>query len=265
MAGTDRDLELALRLAAEADRISGRAFTGEPIAFDTKSDGTPVSQADREIETRLEAMVSASRPDHGFIGEELGSSGSTTRRWIVDGIDGTANFVAGRPLWGTEIALEVDGVVVLGVSSSPGLERRWWARRGGGSWCAALAGNGATGPARRLRVSDHATVSGSRCTFMPPFEMLDDPWRALADRLTVDSSYVPPSEHGALMVADGRIELCVQPTGGPWDFAATAVIVEEAGGSFSDLRGDGNIYSGGPVLYSNSHLHESVLTRLRGL
>jgi histidinol-phosphatase len=259
----DRDLEFALRLAAEADRISARHFTGEQVAFDTKSDGSPVSVADCEVETRLKALVSAEWPDHGFLGEEVGQSGSTMRRWIVDGIDGTVNFVRGRPIWGTEIALEVDGVVVVGVSSSPALKRRWWARRGGGAWCAPLTSEGAVGPAERLGVSAHAAIAGSRCSFMPPLEMLGDPWLALADRLPADCSYVPPHEHAALMVCDGTIDMCVQPTGGPWDFAALAVIVEEADGSFSDLHGDWNIYGGGPVVYSNSCFHEAVIARLQ--
>src|SRR5690606_5571335 len=112
----DDDLALALRLADAADAISGPAFTGEPLAHEIKPDGSPVSETDLAVERRIAEIVAAERPADGMLGEEVGESGPRGRRWIVDGIDGTVLFVAGRPGWATEIALEVDGEPVVGVA-----------------------------------------------------------------------------------------------------------------------------------------------------
>ncbi len=253
----DADLDLALRLADAADAIGMRYFTGAAIDHETKADGSPVCDADREVERSLRAMVATERPDDGFLGEEVGASGSKDRRWIVDGIDGTVLFVAGLTGWATNIALEVHGDVVLGVMTSAGLERRWWASRGRGAWQAPVAAPPST--ATRLRVSDRASLAGSRSTMIPPLEALAAPRRAAAERLVAPGQYVPPHEHGGLFVADGRADVCWQAAGGAWDFAALALIVEEAGGRFSDIDGRWDVYGGGPVVFSNGAIHAQVL------
>jgi histidinol-phosphatase len=260
----DPDLELALRLADAADAIGLRHFTGDTLDHETKPDGSPVSDADLEIERTLRSMVAAERPGDGFLGEEVGpSSGQDQRRWIVDGIDGTVLFVAGREGWATEIALEIDGLVVLGVSTCPSLGRRWWARRGGGAW-RSVSTAGLSDPPDRIAVSAHGQLAAARSTAIPPLAALGGEERRLAERLTAPSAeYVPPREHGALMVADGRAEVCLQAGGGPWDFAALAVIVEEAGGRFSNLTGGWVIDDGGPVVYSNGRVHEEALRTVR--
>jgi histidinol-phosphatase len=252
------DLALALRLADAADAISGPAFTGAALAHRVKPDGSPVSDTDEAVERRIREIVADERPADGMLGEEVGASGPAGRRWIVDGIDGTVLFVAGVPGWSTQIALEVDGEPVIGVTTSGADGRRWWAARGAGAWYAV-----GDGPAQLLRVSDRAAVSGpeGRYTLIPPLEALEPARRAAVDVAAagVDATYIPPREHGALYVADGRVEVCVQLGGGAWDFAALAVIIAEAGGRFSDLAGRRDIYGGGPVVFSNGLVHDEVL------
>ncbi len=132
------DLELALDMANVADSITSAHFAA-PIAVETKPDGTPVTAADRAVEQVLRDLVRRHRPGDGFLGEEFGSTGGTSRRWIVDAIDGTHNFANHRPQWGTLIGLEAEGQLVVGVASAPAVGRRWWASRGGGTWTAPRA------------------------------------------------------------------------------------------------------------------------------
>ena len=165
-------------------------------------------------------------------------------------------YVAGRPGWATEIALETDGQVVLGVSTAPAEGRRWWASLGGGAWCRA------DGRPMQIRVSTRAGLAGGRYTFIPPLDAMPAGSQLHAG-LDAAMTYVPPPRHGALLVAEGHAEVCVQTDGGPWDFAALRVIVEEAGGSFSDLASTPTIYGGGVRLYSNGLLHRQALESVR--
>jgi histidinol-phosphatase len=254
----DRDLELAMRLADVADTIGLRHFTGSVLDHEVKADGTPVSDADREIEWTLRDLVADQRSGDGFLGEEVGASGEGHRRWIVDGIDGTVLYVAGITGWATQIALEVAGEMVVAVSTSAALGRRWWARRGRGAWQAAIV-DGRLGGPEQMTVSDRGSLAGGRVTAIPPLDAVSGNQRLAAERLAEASQYVPPHEHGAVFVADGRAEACFQAGGGPWDFAALALIVEEAGGRFSNLAGAWVIDDGGPVVYSNGRVHDEVL------
>ncbi len=251
------DLALALRLADAADEISAAAFTGAAVAHELKADGSPVSVTDVAVERRISEIVASERPADGVLGEEVGESGPRGRRWIVDGIDGTVLFVAGLPGWATQIALEVDGEPVIGVTASGGDGRRWWAARGAGAWHAV---DGAA--AVRVTVSDRDDLADGRYSLIPPLDALEPRRRLLLDGLGSAATYVPPAEHGALFVADGRVDACVQLGGGPWDFAALSVVVEEAGGRFSDLRGHRDIYGGGPAVFSNGRVHDAVLATL---
>ena len=252
------DLALALRLADAADAVSGPAFTGEAVVHELKADGSPVSATDVAVERGISEIVAAERPGDGVLGEEVGESGATARRWILDGIDGTVLFVAGVPGWSTQIALEVDGDPVIGVTTSGGDGRRWWAARGAGAWRRIAPGAGA----ESLAVSNRAELDGGRFSLIPPLDALTAERRRLVAPVGAVATYVPPTEHGALFVAEGRVEACVQLGGGAWDFAALAVLVEEAGGRFSDLEGRRDIYGGGPALFSNGHVHDTVLASL---
>lgn len=254
------DLALALRLADAADALTGPAFTGDRLAHEIKPDGSPVSETDLAVERRIVGILAAERPGDGVLGEEVGESGGRARRWVLDGIDGTVLFVAGVPGWSTQIALEVEGRPVVGVVTSGADGRRWWAARGAGAWQR-------TRPGRRaepLAVSASATLDGGRYSLIPPLAALSGERRRAVAVLGAAGAYVAPREHGALYVADGRVDACVQLGGGPWDFAGLQVVVEEAGGRFSDLAGRADVYGGGPALFSNGRVHDEVLALLAG-
>ncbi len=263
--GLEDELAVAMRLADAADEVTLAAFTGAAVAHDIKADGSPVSAADLAVERRISEILAVERPADGVLGEEVGESGPARRRWIVDGIDGTVLFVAGVRGWATEIALEVDGEVVVGVctvpAGAPGGWRRWWAARGLGAW----RRGDATGPGGEpIRVTGTTDAAAGTWTAIPPLDALDGDRRRLVERLgAAGATYVVPHEHGALLVADGRADACVQTGGGPWDFAALAVIVTEAGGRFADLSGRPDIYGGGPVLFSNGHVHDAATRALQ--
>jgi histidinol-phosphatase len=263
------DLALALRLADAADAVSMGFFTGEAVVTTTKPDGTPVTAADPAVERRLAAMVGAECPGDGFLGEEVGAvppAGGPNgpvprprRRWVVDGVDGTVLFAAGAAEWATQIALEADGEFVVGVSTSPALGLRWWASRGGGAWRARVGG---TAPPVRLAVSAAGGDAGRwRTCCVPLRESLRGPERGLADRLAAGTCDVAPTVHGALLVAEGAIEACLQPLGALWDYAATSLIVAEAGGRSGGL--DGGTALAQPLLYSNGATHDALLALLR--
>lgn len=205
------------------------------MPWQSKSDGSPVTAADVEVEECLSMLVASRRPQDAFLGEEVGSIGTGDRRWIVDGIDGTYAFVAGRRQWGTLVALEVEGEVALGVASSPGLGERWWAARGQGAHAASLS-SGLAGR-RRLRATTRPWSSASRLAVLPTVEECEGWRRRVAQAALNVASPMTLTDHPALMVAAGQLDLSLHLGGGPWDHAPFVVIVEEAGGCFSDLWG----------------------------
>src|SRR4249920_3129419 len=157
----DDDVALLHRLADAADAVSRQHFRSEDLRTTTKDDGTPVSEVDRAVEEAMLAMVRAAGSD-AVLGEEVGSQpGSSNRRWIFDGIDGTHNYADGRPGRGTIIALEVEGTVELGMVSAPLWGRRWWAVRGEGAWSAPFAADGTFDPvgARPLRCAAESSLA----------------------------------------------------------------------------------------------------------
>ena len=240
------DLALALRLADAADAISLPRFRSG-LAIETKADLTPVTEADRAVERELRRLLADERPDDAILGEEQGAAGSGRRRWILDPIDGTRNYARGIPVWATLIALEEDGVMALGVASAPGLARRWWAERGSGSFA-----NG-----ERVRVSEVSSVEDAVFSFavengVP--EIARSAWhvRGFGDFWA------------HMLVAEGAVEATVDARGvSEWDLAAVQVIVEEAGGRFSDIGGEARL-DGGTAVTSNGLLHDELLAALAG-
>src|SRR3954447_8287711 len=152
------DLRLTLSLADDADAITMRYFQAATLAVRTKSDRTPVSEADEAVERMIRERLERERPDDGILGEEFGARGDAVRRWIIDPIDATKNYVRGIPVFATLIAL--DGSV--GVVSAPAMGRRWWASRGDGAFC-----NG-----KAIRVSAIDEISKSQLCYddVPGFE-----------------------------------------------------------------------------------------------
>lgn len=251
------DLALALSLADAADRITLSRFQAVDLHVESKPDNTPVSDADTAVESMIRDRLAAARPGDCVLGEEEGLIGDdSNRRWILDPVDGTKNFVRGVPVWGTLLGLEIDGEMMVGVVSAPAMSRRWWAARGSGAFT-----RDATGDTRALRVSSVSTLSDAFLSFasvegwrtanrLPQFlDLAEQVWRSRA--------YGDFWSH--MMVAEGAVDLACEPEVSLWDLAALQVIVEEAGGRFTDLRGRRGP-DGGTIMTTNGHLHDSALS-----
>ncbi|MFI6441767.1 inositol monophosphatase family protein [Streptomyces sp. NPDC050759] len=273
------DLELAHRLADQADAIARSYFSTATIGARTKSDGSPVTDADREIEIVLRSLIRHEYPDDAFLGEEFGAQGHGGRRWIIDAIDGTASFLAGEPEWSTLIAVEEDGRVTLGMVSAPALGRRWWARPDSGSW----TGPCPTEPAQsahRLVLTEGGSAQNAAVGIWPPPSRLNQQERIVAAKLArgvlrvrprLDWTAADPTApaprkpsagsgtcHGALLVAAGQLDAFLLLGAGPWDIAPLIPIVQEAGGTFSDLTGQYRTDTGA-ALFARSGLHQQLL------
>jgi histidinol-phosphatase len=246
------DLEFARQLAAVASELALDYFR-RGVATQLKPDGSPVSEADVEIERRLRQLIGEQRPSDGVLGEELGETGSRERRWVLDPIDGTSNFVAGRPLWGTHVALEVGGEIVVGVITRPVLGASWWASRRGG---AHRSDAGPVPSTRRLQVSRVRELRESRVTL---WTHQDDP---TIDQLNQHCRWVHPNLDALLRVAEGELDALVDRSGKPWDLAPAVVLVEEAGGRFSDRDG-GRRLDLGDASFSNGLIHDDLGRLLR--
>jgi fructose-1,6-bisphosphatase/inositol monophosphatase family enzyme len=262
------DLEFAHVLADVADRVSVAEFRSEALRASSKVDGTPVSQVDLDVEQAMHDLVRADRPGDAVIGEEVGEhAGTTGRRWIFDGIDGTHNYAAGRGGWGTIVGLEVDGVVEVGLVSSPILGRRWWAVRGGGAWSAPYASDGR---------ADLTAASPLRCgaaTDLTAASVIVIPWEGMLTgwRDDVTKRFEPPASPrsqcfalDAVMVAAGELDVAILTLGGMWDFAATSLIVREAGGVFRDAWG-GERFDTWSGVFTNGALVDRVLGLLAAM
>jgi histidinol-phosphatase len=246
----DSDLALALSLADEADRISLARFQADDLIVESKPDMTPVTEADRAVEEALRARLAAERPDDAILGEEYGLVGKSERRWVIDPIDGTKNYVRGIPVFATLIALAVADDAALGVVSAPALRRRWWARRGGG----AFLNDAAISVSRVTRLSDAQLSYNDLRTF--GHHGRGEGAQRLASAAWRVRGFGDFWSH--VMVAEGAVDIAAEPQVNPWDLAPLQVIVEEAGGRFTDLDGVRG-FSGGSALATNGLLHDEVL------
>jgi histidinol-phosphatase len=250
------DLELALALADRADAVTMAGFRAPDLRVETKPDLTPVSEADRAAEEALRAALARDRPDDAVVGEEFGarSSGSGSRRWILDPIDGTKSFVRGIPTWATLIALEADGELVVAVASAPALGRRWWAARG----------EGAFADGRPIHVSAVERLEDAMVC-LGGLKQWDEAGRlagllALTRRAARTRGYGDFWMH--VLVAEGAADVAAETDVDVWDLAAPKLIVEEAGGRFTDLSGRPSP-EGGSAVSTNGLLHAEVLRMLR--
>lgn len=252
----EADLALALRLADEADALTMARFGALDLQVSTKPDLTPVTEADTAVERRLRDLLAHERPDDSILGEEFGTEGSAARRWIVDPIDGTKNYVRGVPVWATLIALMVEERVVVGVASSPALGRRWWASAGSGAFVRMF-----DAAPKRLQVSAVSALADASLSFSDAVgwdrapnglsSLLRSTWRQRA--------YGDFWSH--VLVAEGVVDIAAEPELGPWDMAALIPIVEEAGGRITAFDG-GSAMAGGCALTTNGRLHDAALARL---
>lgn len=266
MPGDDNDLALALELADLADAISLPRFGAADLQVTAKPDLTPVSDADLAVETAIRERLAVDRPDDVVVGEEFGGAAAEVahRRWIVDPIDGTKNFVRGVPIWATLIAL-IDGPPgadpVVGVVSAPALARRWWAASGTGAFTR-FAG----GPPRRCRVSGVRSIGDASLSYSEPAE-----WRAAGRARQFESlldacwrTRAYGDFYSYVLVAEGAVDLAAEPELSLWDVAALVPIVTEAGGRFSGIDGQP---SGGitvSALATNGSLHPECVALLNG-
>jgi len=250
---TNDDLALAHRLADAAAVVSLSHFRQEFSRW-RKSDGSLATAADLAVEDAIRKQLGIERPDDAVLGEERGETGSGGRRWIIDGIDGTIDFAAGSADWGTLIALEVDDIVVVSVCDLPVHGRRYWAKKNGGAFRSLSPPSGR----QRLQVSASRDLAAARSYIPSPDFLPDDRARRIAEALAAATTPEPLSDHPALQVATGGYDLAVFLIAGPWDLAAPALIVEEAGGRFTDVVGKTDLTSGTGI-FSNGQLHDAVV------
>lgn len=251
------DLAFALSLADTADASTLPRFEAADFTLGWKDDRTEVTEADRDAEALLAERVLGERPDHGFFGEEHGSQGDVDSpwQWVVDPIDGTSGFVRGIPVWATLIALmHAERGVVVGVVSAPALRRRWWAAEGLGAFA----------DGRRCGVSDVDELSAAQVsvTFSPGWDRLGltDELASILQQARRARGFGDFWQH--CLVAEGALDLAIDAVGvALYDVAAVRVIVEEAGGRFTDRFGEPAI-GGEGAISSNGVLHERVIQRL---
>ncbi len=250
------DLAFALELAELADSISLPRFRAADLAVETKPDRTFVTDADRAVEDALRARIEQERPEDGFLGEESGRSDRGERRWILDPIDGTSNFLRGVPNWATLIALEVEGVPTVGVVSAPAFGSHWWAELGGGAW-----GRQAGEAPRRLEVSGVRELEHASLSFQS-IEQWDlagylQPLISLSRAVWRDRAYGDMWSY--MLLAEGLVDIVAEFDVKPYDLAALVPIVREAGGRFTDIAGEESAWNGSS-LATNGHLHDAVLS-----
>ncbi|MCM3614368.1 histidinol phosphatase [Microbacterium enclense] len=253
------DLALALRLADAADAVSMQRFDAADLRIDTKPDRTHVTEADLATERAIRRILDAERPHDAVLGEEFGTSGDTARRWVIDPIDGTHNYMRGIPVWATLIALTVDGVPQVGVVSQPAIGRRWWAAVGHGAWTST-----ASGETRGIRVSKVDEMGAASISFqsieqwdgvglLPALESLTRVvWR--------DRAYGDALPY--MWLAEGRLELVAEFDVKEYDIAAIAPIVREAGGRFTAFDGSDRLDAGSSFA-TNGILHDAFSAALR--
>ena len=269
------DLALAHALADLADAISLDRYQAQDLVITTKPDNTPVTDADRAVETAIREALATHRQTDGLVGEEFGSDkGTSGRYWVIDPIDGTKNFMRGVPTWATLIALvqvNSSGVeeVVVGIASAPALARRWSAAKGHGAFVRFIAGNiddvseefDASSSEKKISVSKVGALSDASISYsdfvgwgdrLEPFQkMLATAWRTrgIGDFWS------------HMLVAEGAVDIAIEPKLAVWDLAALDIIVREAGGTFTNTAGQNGPF-GGSGVSTNGLLHNAVINGL---
>jgi histidinol-phosphatase len=229
-------------------------FRATDLVVDTKPDLTLVTECDRAVEEMVRERIAGARPDDAIVGEEYGTTGSSSRRWIVDPIDGTGGYARGIPVWATLVALERDGVLEVGAISAPALGARWWG----------TLAEGAFRDGSRVRVSEVARLADAHlaCEGPPRFDLVGRGAQIVALERRCWRTRGFGDFWPYAMVADGSIDIAVEPQGlSVWDLAAPMVVVQAAGGRFTDLEGEERA-DGGSAVATNGLLHDEVLAAL---
>ncbi|AKU17579.1 inositol monophosphatase family protein [Luteipulveratus mongoliensis] len=254
----DDDLRLAHVLADAVEPTTTSRFKAADLVVTSKPDLSPVSDADLTAEELIRTQLKRTRPRDAVSGEEYETTGHGPRRWVIDPIDGTKNFVRGVPVWATLIGLVVDDKPVLGMVAAPALNRRWWAAVGSGAWTGRSLSS-----AKRIAVSKVSRVADASLSYgdfgdwskigrrEELLSLMDDCWRTRA--------YGDFWSH--MLVAEGAVDIAPEPELAVHDMAAIIPIVEEAGGRFTGLDGKDGPWSGNGVS-TNGLLHAEVLARL---
>ena len=256
--GYNDDLRLAHIMADSVDDRTMARFKALDLRVETKPDLTPVTDADRGAEEAIRGQLSRARPRDAVLGEEFGSTGSGSRRWVIDPIDGTKNFVRGVPVWATLISLIDDGRPVVGLVSAPALGKRWWAAEGTGAYTGkSLAA------AQRLRVSNVTDLADASLSYSSL-----SGWRkrgSLAEFVDLTDRVWRTRAYGDFwsycLVAEGAVDIACEPELNLYDMAALVPIISEAGGRFTSLEGEDGPF-GGNALATNGALHSEVLRTL---
>jgi len=269
------DLALAHALADLADAISLDRYQAQDLVITTKPDNTPVTDADRAVETAIREALATHRQTDGLVGEEFGSDkGTSGRYWVIDPIDGTKNFMRGVPTWATLIALvsvDQSGVeeVIVGIASAPALARRWSAAKGHGAFVRFNSGSidelsdefDASSNEKKISVSKVASLTDASISYsdfigwgdrLEPFQkMLANAWRTrgIGDFWS------------HMLVAEGAVDIAIEPKLAVWDMAALDIIVREAGGTFTNTAGQNGPF-GGSGVSTNGVLHNAVINGL---
>lgn len=231
-----------------------RYFGQSGLAVRTKSDRSPVSEADEDVEQMIRERLRRERAQDGIVGEEFGTSGASERRWIIDPIDGTRNYVRGVPVFATLIALEEKGALRVGVVSAPALNSRWFAS----------AGEGAFRNRQKIHVSRVSTIDRA---FLGYDSITDFDKASMDDRFlrlvrACDRSRGFGDFWAHMLVAEGALDIAIEPFVAHWDMAAVQIVVEEAGGRFTSLKGEARP-DGGSAVSTNGLLHDPVMEMLR--
>ena len=253
------DLALALRLATLADEITLARFMSLDLVIETKPDLTPVTDADKAVERAIREVLAKERPDDLIIGEEFGGTPDSNTKsyyWVIDPIDGTKNFLRGIPTWATLIGLSnPENEVIVGAVSSPALYRRWYAGKNLGAFVLE------NGRQRAIRVSHVAALSNAQLAYsdLIGWGSRKEAFLEIQEQVWRTRGFGDFWSH--MLVAEGAVDVAVEPSLSLWDMAALEIIVREAGGTFTNLDGVAGSH-GGSLVTSNGKVHAEFLAAL---
>ena len=258
------DLDLAIRLADIADEISLKRYQALDLVVETKPDLSPVTDADKAVEKAIRNEITKVRADDLVVGEEFGSPDSLAGKyyWVIDPIDGTKNYLRGVPTWATLIGLiDPAGEVVVGVVSAPALARRWWAAKDLGAKTQFKSGVG-VGEISELKVSKVSKLNDASISYsdLVGWGSRKDKFVALQEKVWRTRGHGDFWSH--MLVAEGAVDVAVEPSLSLWDMAALDVIVREAGGKFTNLDGKDGPH-GASAISSNGLLHDAFIGEIK--